>query len=274
MSDCTCYTVISRDVNLLRWCVDNARSRAGIDHAWLVCGWNPTDAILKECELLGVPCVPHELPDKPGLRAHPDQQTRWFLKCLYKMWNVGYEHAKTKWVVRMGSDQFFSKNWLKNLMEAAEKYGERGIYHTWTVESNFAKHSRHETRNWGTSWQEFNQLQFDLYADDLIYRTGSTKALPGRECNLWYQHPARGKQTRPDGVTWLQTKELWEEFGPMEDVLNDEKVTGDVAYMDRLYDGVAADGSKVDPVPGFLVPRSISYHLVQSEARQSVARVL
>jgi len=193
---------------------------------------------------------------------------------------MGYAYASTKWVVRMGSDQFFSHNWLRNLMEAAEKHGERGIYHTWTVESDLARHSRHEMRNWGTSWDEFNKTQFDLYSNDLIYRTGSTKAIRGDECDLWYRHPARGKQRRPDGVTWLQTKALWGEFGPLEDGINVEGVTGDVAYMDRLYDGVTSSGREVAPVCGYLVPRSVSYHLVRGESRDvqesgaQVARIM
>jgi len=261
MTDITCTTIISRDVGLLSWCVENARARAGVDHDWLVIGWNPTPEVEDWCNSQGIPIRLF----KPKDRSLFSDRTTWFLRALYQGWNMGYEHAETKWVARMGSDQFFSKNWLKNLMEAAEKHGERGIYHTWTVESEAAKHSRHEIRNWGTTWQEFNARQFDLYADDLIHRTGSTKAVRANESNLWFRHPTRGKQMRPDGVTWLQTKALWDEFGPMSDVLNSEGVTGDVSYMDAMYDA---------GVPGWLVPRSASFHLVAGESRQDEVRTL
>lgn len=259
--DVSCYTIISKDVPLLEWCVNNARQRAGMDHSWHIIGWEPTDEVRKWCEGEDIPI--HCFTPKPK-KLFADH-TSWFLHSLYCAWNLGYSVAKTKWVARMGSDQFFSDAWLLNLMEAAGEYGERGIYHTWTVESPAAVHSRHPIRDWGDKHGEFNVRQFDLYADDLIHRVGNTKAEAGNMCELFYNHPARGKQRRPDGVTWLQTKKLWDEFGPMENVLNHESVTGDVAYMDRMYDA---------GVQSWLVNRSVSYHLVQGETRQEESRVI
>jgi len=261
MADVSCYTIISRDVELLAWCIDNARQRAGIDHSWHVIGWEPTDEVQKWCESEGIPIYSFAPKEKSLFADH----TSWFLHSLYTGWNMGYAVAETKWVARMGSDQFFSNDWLLNLLEAAENHGERGIYHTWTVESPAAVHSRHPIMQWGSVHQLFNDRQFDLYANDMIHRAGSAKAVRGDECDLFYRHPYRGKQRRPDGVTWLQTKALWEEFGPLDDNLNHEGVTGDVAYMDRISDA----GVRL-----WLVPRSVSYHLVQGETRQEALKTL
>ena len=73
------------------------------------------------------------------------------------------------------------------------------------------------------------------------------------------RHPKRGLPHRADGCSWLQTKALWEEFGPMSGKINDEGVTGDVSFMDALHDG---------GVPAYLVPISATFHLVAGESRE------
>jgi hypothetical protein len=254
LSNITAYVLISHDVPLLEWCITNARERAGVEHDWLVVNWinDPEEAkpVKKWCKDNGVRYC--------SFKATEGEGTEWFLENLYSGWNEGYKKAESKWVVRLGSDQFFSQNWLAALMNCRSRWGDRAVYHTWTVESPIAKGSRHDVRDFGSDWQSFDPVQFDQYADHLIHKYGSRLALSTHECGLWYNHPARGQQLRPDGCTWLQTRDLWEEFGPMDDKLNDESVTGDVAYMDRIYDG---------GVPGFLVPPSSTFHLVRSESR-------
>jgi len=257
----TAYTIISRDCQLLRWCIENARERAGVEHEWVVVGWSPTDGILRECDALDVRCVPLDLPQPPGPDAHPEQRTAWFIRCLYACWNAGYEHSTTKWVARMGSDQAFSKDWLKNLLACAERHGDRAVYHTNTIESPVAKRSRHEIHDWGSTPKEFQDKgrdRFDNYANDLAWRMRSTPTVLGSECSLWYDHPTRGRQRRADGCSWLMTKDLWREFGPM----NDRVVNGvapDVEFMDRIYDA---------GVPGYLCLTSSTYHNVRGESRE------
>lgn len=249
------YTIISKDVGLLNWCVTNARDRAGIDHEWLIVGWDATDDVKDWCSDNRITLANFEPTEA---QYHPDK-TSWFLHNLYKGWNLGYEACpEAKWTVRMGSDQFFSKNWLKNLMESADRHGENSVYHTWTVESDIAKNSRHEIRSWGHTWDTFEFRRFDVYANDLIHRMNNEHGIDGDRCDLWYRHPVRGKQRRPDGVTWLQTRDLWVSYGPLQSTINAEGVTGDVSYMDSLYD---------NGVTGYLCPRSISYHLVRGESR-------
>lgn len=250
--DCTCYVLIGRDVGLLNWCVSNARERAEYPHKWLVIGWDPTPEIEAWCKLSGVDFMPLPSPAiEPG-------DTAAFLKSLYACFNAGYELADTKWVARMGSDQFFSKGWLKDLMDAAAKHGDRGIYHCNTIESDAAKNSRHEVQAWGTTWETFEQSRFVAHCNRVRERFENRPVVTQDECGLYYRHPARGAQARPDGCTWLQTQDLWEEFGPMEDHVNAEGVTGDVAYMDRMYDA---------GVPGYLVRLALTYHLVRGESR-------
>ena len=260
MSEVTAYTVISRDVALLRWCIESASQRAGIAHDWLVVGWNATGEVKDACVKMGVRLVPLDMPQPPGAGAHPETRTAWFISCLYKAWAAGYEHSSTKWVARMGSDQFFSNGWLANLMDCAARKGDRAVYDVTTVESPVAKRSRHEIRDWGTTPAEFDEKRhlFDAYANDLAHRFRSDPMVPGHLCDLRYLHPTKGQQRRPDGVTWLQTKALWEEFGPFSSRVVDG-VAPDVAYMDRMYDA---------GVPGYLCLTSTSYHLVRGESRE------
>jgi hypothetical protein len=257
--DVSCYTIIGHDVGLLDWCVTNARERAGVDHQWNVINWVNEDQSARGVEDVKQWCAKnnvhyHRFTASPK-SAHPDK-TNWFLENLYRGWNMGYEVAKTKWVARMGSDQFFSQDWLKNLLEAADKFGDDNVYHTWTVESDLARWSRHDVRPWGQNHAEFDVARFDNYCADMIHRYNNFLGVRGDDCGLYFRHPVKGQQRRPDGVTWLQTKKLWEELGPMSDKIEDG-VTGDVSYMDSIY----------DKHEGFLCPRSISYHLVRGESR-------
>jgi hypothetical protein len=254
MSDTTAYTIISRDVELLEWSYTNARDRADYDHEWLIIGWDPTAEIKKYCKDNKLRLVLY----KPKPETDFKSRTAWFLHNLYACWNLGYEKAQTKWVARMGSDQFFSQGWLRELHVAATLHGERATYHTWTIESPIAHRSRHEIHSFGTVPNEFDTLRFDQYATTLQRHHAHDRPWPRSHCNLWYHHPVKGMEQRPDGCTWLQTKALWEVFGPLADTVIPPGIAGDVDYMDRLYDA---------GVEGYLLPRSVCFHLVQGEYR-------
>lgn len=261
MSDVCCSVVIGHDLPLLRWCLENARARAGIPHDWLVVNWIPAERpevagpIEAWCKLEGIKYHPYHGTPKPDPAG---DGTPWFLKNLYAAFNRCYSEAETLWVARMASDQFFSQDWLKNLMASAKRYGDRSVYHCWTVESPVAKHSRHDIQDWGSTWQEFDLARFENYAANFSWRYQNQPVIPGDECNLWYFHPTRGAQTRPDGTSWLMTKALFNEFGPMLDCINEEGVSGDVGIHDRMTDA---------GVKQYLVMNSINYHLVRAESR-------
>jgi hypothetical protein len=262
VTDITCAVPIGHDLGLLKWCILNARERAWVDHDWLVYNWKNADddpqyaaAIKDWCQVEGLNYVSYMAPAKSEFADH----TAWFLHCLYNCWNGVYKHAKTPWVARMGSDQFFSEGWLKALWDAAERYGDRAVFHCWTVESDAAKHSRHPIRNWGVTWQTFDVDQFDLYAREMAHKFADRLVLAPHECPLSYLHPTRGMQLRPDSCTWLQARALWEEFGPLDDVITAEGVTGDVAVHDRMTDA---------GIKGYLVMKSTSFHLVRGESRE------
>lgn len=261
MADITCAVLIGHDLDLLKWNVLNARERAGIDHEWLVVNWIPAehpevaDPIAAFCAQEGLRYASFRGEVQP---ADPRQRTVWFLRQLYKGWNEIYVQAQTPWVARMGSDQFFSWNWLKWLWTPVEHFGDRAVYHCWTVESPLATKSRHPVEDFGVSLQTFDVRRFGEYAANLQNRYSSRYILKPSECRLYYQHPARGLQVRVDGVTWLQTVALYDEFKPMRDDINGEGVTGDVDWHDRLFDA---------GVPAYLVPPSVSFHLVAGESR-------
>ena len=227
----TCTTVVSIYDELLRWCITNARERAGIPHEWLVIGWGASDKVKEVCEELGAKLV--DFPVEPEPERGTPEYTQWFLKELYKRFNAGYEYAETEWVARMGVDQYFSHAWLAELAVAAE-FDKRGVYHTWTCESLVAQNSRHDIRDFGDQWDNFDEARFDQYARNVRTMYSNERRMDAGVAGLHYRHPSRGMQARPDGVTWLQTKALWEEFGPLSDEVNAEGVTGDVSYMDSI----------------------------------------
>lgn len=249
----TCYTIISRDVCLLDWCISNARERAGIDHKWLVVGWDATKEIIDYCRDNKIEFEPFS----PYPREDFADQTSWFLKNLYACWNLGYAESDSEFIVRMGSDQAFSRNWLKHLVKGIDEKGDDAVIHTYSIESPVAKNSRHEIQDFGTSWSDFDYAKFDYRCADIIHNAKSP-FFYGQQCGLFYQHRSRGIQIRPDGVSWIQSKKLWEKFGPLNDTLNDEGVAGDVSFMDKLKD---------NGVKQYLSTRSISYHLVRGESR-------
>lgn len=261
MADVTCYTIIGRDLGLLQWNVLNARKRAGMPHEWLVVNWvNPADdpacaaAIQAWCESESVRYVRY-----PGTREQDyPSRTAWFLHDLYASWNLGYAEAQTPWVARMGSDQFFARDWLKWLWTPVEHFGERAVYDVWTVESPLAVRSRHPIEDFGVSPQTFDTRRFDEYAATLQNRYSSRYLLKPSECRLYYQHPTRGLQVRTDGVTWLQTRALWEKHGPLPDAVSPEGIAPDVAYRDRLFDA---------GIPSYLVPPAVAWHAVRGESR-------
>jgi len=259
MSNITAAVLIGHDLALLRWCLENARARAGIDHDWLVVNWIPAERpeaagpIEAWCKQEGIKYHPYLGTPKPEGNTTP-----WFLKNLYAGFNLCYEAAETPWVARMVSDTFYSKDWLKNLMIGAEVAGERSVLHCWTVESPIAKHSRHDVQDWGSTWQEFDFARFENYASERAWKWQHYPVIPAVECGLGYYHPTRGQQVRPDGASWAMAKAIWREFGPMEDMVNAEGVTGDVAIHDRMVDA---------GVGQYLVPASTCYHLCKGESR-------
>lgn len=255
----TCYSIISRDVGLLRWCIENARMRAGINHKWLVIGWDATTEVLQYCI--------DERIDYYAYEAKPENEfnsrTDWFLYNLYNCWELGMNEADTELIVRMGSDQFFSENWLKNLYEAGRRDLFKGIYNVWTTEGLIAKNSRHIIKDFGDTWDQFRVNEFDIYANHWIYNNPYMEhktypLVPAVDCGLSYNHPRRGFQMRPDGVSWLQSKEVWEKYGPFCKGYSPEGTAPDVYYIDTLND---------NGVMSYLVPNSMSHHLCRGESR-------
>lgn len=264
-----CYTIISHDHDLLRWCINNARERAGIGHRWMLINWinegmdsnMAAERICRWCIANNVGYYPYKAVPQSQF---PDR-TKWFLHNLYACWNLGYEHAeKDEFVARLGSDQFFSQGWLGDLAIASKKSRGKGVYHCWSVESILAGGQRHPIISAGTNFRDFSVGEFEKYVAKWKKSIGSERVVEGSQCGLAFNHPKRGAQIRPDGLTWLQSRKLWEKFGPMRGDINEEGVTGDVDYMDRMTDA---------GVPQYSVRSCLSFHLVRGETRQEESTV-
>lgn len=113
MTHFTYYTIIGRDLNLLKGHVENVKNHAGFDK--LECpkefvvilytnsNISPTvtQSIQEYCEDNNIRTVLYNEP------PHLD-----FLHNLYACWNMGYEFAQPGYVFRGGSDQVFLKTVL------------------------------------------------------------------------------------------------------------------------------------------------------------------
>jgi hypothetical protein len=114
------YTVIGRNVDLLDQWISGVCERAGMDdYAINLVLWNPTAEVMDYVSQMAKEVSPHPNrfkyviynPTDYVFRGHPDHR---YVFDLYNCFNMGYEMSPCKYVLRSGSDQIFSKNFLKD----------------------------------------------------------------------------------------------------------------------------------------------------------------
>jgi len=258
----TYYTIIGKDLNLLKGHINNVRSYAGFDE--LSCDKElivivytnnkipkeTTESILGYCE-------------EQNIKTHVfEEKSDNFLHNLYACWNLGYEKSKDGRIFRGGSDQVFSKNSFTAL-EKISRSLEKTTLQANTIECahrlrKIGAHSRHIEADFGFNFDNFDIDKFEeavavmnkncdkelLSIEDCLYRWGKPTGF----------NSSLGPINRCDGCSWLMTKEEWEKFGPLPEIENG--VTGDVVIHDRMQ----AAGYK-----SFITRDCVTYHFVQGE---------
>jgi len=263
----TYYTIIGKDLELLKGHVENVKEYAGFDK--LTCDkefliivyknknipTNVTDVLLEYCANNGIRTVLY------------DEPTDSFLDNLYRSWNLGYEHATDGYVFRAGSDQVFSKDSFPKLYEAALKlrvgFGDtKIILQANTIENktriiSTGAGSRHFCEDFGFTFQSFDYAAFENFIASI--NKGVPEIVDIATALGHWGHPtplptSLGMVNRVDGCSWLMTKEDFNKYGPLPPLENN--VTGDVIIHDRFQKA---------GYQSYIVRDCITYHFVRWE---------
>ena len=266
MKHFTYYTIIGKDINLLKGHAENVKKYAGFDSLkcpkeFLVIVYKNstiseevTQTLLDYCSDNNIRTVIYD-EDKPT-----------FMDNLYHCWNLGYSEAKDGYVFRGGSDQVFSKDSFISLYNLAEELDvEKNKI---TLQANtmecFSRLrminavSRHFERDYGYTYDTFDYPAFEKNLAGINSRVTKNYLDINEALSIW-GHPTSlettlGKINRCDGCSWLMTKAEWEKYGPIPVTL--AHATGDVAIHDILQQNGYTQ---------YIDPNCMTYHFVQGE---------
>lgn len=264
----TYYTIIGKDLNLLKGHVKNVKEYAGFDKIpgkkeFLIIVYrnrnispSTTKAILDFCK-------------SQNIRTHIyDEPNNVFIKNLYACWNLGYELSQDGYVLRGGSDQVFSRNSFLSLYNESEKLRGKGITNVVlqanTIENKkrlkeIGAKSRHFSEEFGDNFENFDYKKFESF-EKKINKGIKKQLIDINDALRYWKKPTSeltslGRINRVDGCSWLMTKKDWQKYGPLPVVENG--ITGDVIIHDRLQQAGYTE---------YIVKDCITYHFVRGES--------
>lgn len=260
----TYYTIIGKDINLLKGHVENVKQYAGFDK--LTCEKEFIIIIYENARIpkniteeLWTYCRENDIRVVRYREFYPS-----FIHNLYMSWNLGYSHSDDGYVFRGGSDQFFSKDSFVALYEAAENLRAKGksnfILQANTIEnSERSPQSRHYIKNFGDTFENFKLQEFEQFCDQ-INEGIDDEILTIEQCLEYWNKPtpihcSLGTINRVDGCSWLMTKKDWETHGPLKII--EGGITGDVL----IHDVLQSHGYEE-----YIVRDCITYHFVRGES--------
>jgi len=264
----TYYTIIGKDLNLLKGHAENIKKYAGFDalkceKEFLIIVYKnekipeaTTNSILEYCQKNNLKTYVHE------------EKTNDFLKNLYDCWNLGYEKSNSGYVFRGGSDQVFSKNSFPDLYDVAEKIRKnlpekKVILQANTIECEsrlklIGAQSRHFSKEFGHTFESFDYKKFEEFVET-INKPVKEKILSIEMALKYWGKPTEfqckfGFLDRTDGCSWLMTKQDWLDHGPLP--ASENGLTGDVVIHDRFMER---------GYENYIVRDCVTYHFVQGE---------
>lgn len=269
MKEFTYYTIIGKDLDLLRGHVANIKGYAGFDK--LPCKKNFNVIVYKNAKIKPETtesilnfCREQEI--TPFVYEEPTDS---FIENLYACWNLGYETSQDGYVFRGGSDQVFSRDSFPALYNAAEKLGsvsagKKAILQANTIECKSrlrkigVKKSRHFDEDFGENFSNMDYNAFERFIEKINSRVKEEILTINMALKYWKKPTAFygsfGKTNRTDGCSWLMTKQDWRDHGPLPPIVNG--ITGDVIIHDRFQQ------SGYD---NYIVRDCVTYHFVQGE---------
>ena len=264
----TYYTIIGKDLNLLKGHIQNVKEYAGFNK--LTCEKELIVIVYKNDK------IPQHITDSildycksENIRVDIyNEPTSVFIENLYYCWNKGYEVSDDGYVFRGGSDQVFSKDSFVALYEQAEKLRKEGkqvILQANTIENETRLKeinaiSRHFSIDLGSNFQNFDYTLFEAFCYGINKRV-KTELVDIHDALKYWGKPTQlmtslGVIDRVDGCSWLMTKDEWKKYGPLEP-LNPQGLTGDVLIHDRM---------QMDGYDELIVRDLITYHMVRGES--------
>jgi hypothetical protein len=265
----TYYTIIGKDLNLLKGHVKNIKEYAGFDRLpcekeFIIIIYRNnkipkeiTNSLLEYCKSESIKTVIY---DEPVDR---------FIDNLYACWNLGYEASTDGYVFRGGSDQVFNKDSFIRLYEEAEKLRINNPNKKFVLQANTIENtsrikkigaiSRHFTLDIGTTFDEFDYKSFENFIVD-INRNIDKDLLTIDDALRYWGKPTSlgtslGQINRVDGCSWLMTREDWVNYGPLP--VFEKGITGDVFIHDKL---------QLAGYEELLVKDCVTYHFVRGES--------
>ena len=263
----SCYTVIGRDLRLLKIWLHSIESRAGISRDQFDVNlilWNPAEDVLNYVvennyrhRVMSFPKAP------PG--TSDGELVKQYIVNLYVCFDAGYHLCQGKYVLRSGSDQIFSNNYLKNSMQLIEQYeketGGTALFHLYGVESYEGVNETYGFTNtrhipmplvWVDKYNP-NYEQFDKLCEALTW----DKILTNEQYRLMFKHPTRGYIPHSQGPSWIQRRDLYTSSEGYLSLMKRTGFTGDVIWMDYM---------ESMRVPSVLLHNAFTLHRVRGES--------
>lgn len=253
------YFIVGRSTSLCRWHLDQVVRNAGLDRD----DYDINVVIYRNKKI--PQAVTNEIVDiclseyKANIGFYDEPHDN-FLVNLYNCWNYGYNMGAAPIVLRAGSDQAWSPNSFKNIVDAHERYSTQELVtQVHTVEADIATGSRHWTKPWGHTWDTFKEEEFIKFAAEQgregLYTIQEALSIWGHPTS--FSNSLGPNRNRVDSVSWCMSRKLFEKVGPMEPI-GIYGLTGDVLIHDRI---------EMLGITEYLVGNTFSYHLCRGESR-------
>lgn len=257
-------TIIGRDPEIYRSHVANVLQNAGLCRST----WNFHTVIYRNSRIS--PDITAELAQ---VAADNDIQVHYydevegtgfetFLHNLYVCWNMCQTVGSTPLNVRAGSDQAFGsdafKYMLKEWDQFQEDFGHDNVilfHNLIECKERCGASSRHILKDFGSSWKDLDLDAFQAWCDE-----NEAAGLFGwRPANEKWGAPRNQRglasNDRADGASWIQSKRLFREYGPMPPRYSNN-LTGDIGIMERMRE---------HGVEFYIIGNSTTYHISQGE---------
>jgi hypothetical protein len=215
-----------------------------------------TDEILSICNALKITAHIYQEVEHTG----PGDPYFTFLHNLYVCWNACQTVGNNPLSVRAGSDQAFSPNAFKNMIEAwttyqnANKNDNVVMFHNLIESKKNVTESRHILEDFGTTWDNFDKAGFENWCADNqalgLHDWESANRLWGAPRDM----KGLASNGRADGASWIQSKALFKKYGPMP-VFYPNGLTGDIGICEVM---------RTNGVKFYIIGNSTTYHFSRS----------
>lgn len=252
-------TIIGRDPEIYEAHIQNVLENAGLDRSL----WNFHTVIYRNSRIPKVvtqelamiaaenDIIVHYFEEEEGR----DFET--FLRNLYHCWNLCQTVGDTPLNVRAGSDQAFSKNAFRTMLDAWDTLPSDNVilFHNLVECKSNVEQSRHILEDFGRNWNEFDQKAFQEWCNsnevDELVGFDRANQLWGAPRNM----PGLASNGRADGASWIQSKRLFDTHGPMPPRYPNG-LTGDIGIMEKM---------RREGVQFYIIGNSTTYHISQGE---------